>query len=190
MNDWGHERESAQVLLRDDEGNETIGQALTGGKPGPTHGRDPKPGTPEWEQIVQAALNSAARAEPPATLELDIWTRVAKEKLPLAFVNNNSGTYSLVVPEGWGLAEGLGRLVDEEIREPAEEIMEGDIIDPPHYGLTQVILGLLDDYKIVFADVPHVIFDANAKVCVLTEEQLLDTFGEVMEVLLGQELKN
>jgi hypothetical protein len=92
-------RESNEVIAIDSQGNERAFPGLVGG-PG-VDLKNPEPGTTGWETIIQAGIDSAAAANPPNSMEMDLWRRVAEDQIPLDFVSRNDATLTLNVPSGW-----------------------------------------------------------------------------------------
>lgn len=84
-------REANTVIGIDPQGNEIILPAIQAGSG--WDNKDPEPDSPEWNQIVQAGLESAVAAKHEG--ELQIWKSVARESLPLACVRRIGGELSL-----------------------------------------------------------------------------------------------
>jgi hypothetical protein len=125
----GHEmgkpaRESNAVIGLDAQGNETVLPGLAAGDGVDTN--NPPPGSQGWKGIVQAGLDSAAAADPPAQDEIDLWTRVAKDRIPLDYVKRNpAGGLSLTPPQ----AGEKDMTVDELMDKIDDEMTEGEIIE-------------------------------------------------------------
>lgn len=82
-------REAGHVIGVGDTGDEFMLDVIVSGKGEPRQ-RFPDPGTPGWEEIVQGELSLAAAAQ--AESEVDFWSRVAREQIPLQFVRSRHET--------------------------------------------------------------------------------------------------
>lgn len=159
-------RESPETIGIDEQGNEHALPALLAG-PGDDN-KNPEPGTPEWEQVIQAGLDSAAAADPPASQEIALWQRVANEKMPLDFVERNDAILTLKVPPGWEPSV-LSMMADEELREAIVEERDRENariynsfadLDKAHAGpegqLFEILSNALDDAPFTVTVSSHV----------------------------------
>ena len=148
MSEVNHERESNSVILINNQGDEEVVTAL---QAGPGEDRvNPAPGTPGWVEIVQAGVDSALAVKPhPNEEELAIWTRVAREQLPLEYVTrvtqneSAAGSLRLRVPK-----ERKPKVnVAEMMEEVSESMEQREIIEMDQKVDRDPITGMYEDKR-------------------------------------------